>query len=90
MNYDELLDELLSPELIKRKQIKLGIIFQVLGGYTDCTLYKQIPCNGFNYVKKIDEPPRRAKHKVDEVVTGICRFLGNDDDDASFIKLQYS
>ena len=39
--------------------------------------------------KKRDEPLRRQKHKVDEVVTLICGFLGNDDANAPFIKARY-
>ena len=40
-------------------------------------------------IKKKDEPLRRAKYKVGEVVTGIYGLMGNDDDDAEFIKSQY-
>ena len=39
------------PELLERKQTKLGTFFQVLGQYMYCTLYKQVPWNGLKYVK---------------------------------------
>ena len=38
MSYDELLDELVSPELLKCNQTKLGTIFQILGEHKGSTL----------------------------------------------------
>ena len=77
------------PEPIECKHTKLEWIFQVLVLEKDCTLSKRIPIYGFKYVKTSGELLRIAKRIVDEVLTGICGLLGNDADDAEFIKSQY-
>ena len=84
-----MLDDLLSPKLLKQNQSKYGTIFQVLGGYKDFTLYKQLSCDGFKYVKKKDNLLRRKIYKVYEVVTGICGVMVDNASNESFIKSRY-